>query len=99
MSSNWCVHKKICTENEDVSEVESEQAISGSQRERKDTQVKGKRGLSERENNTSHSNSQDTDGSNSDEVSEEEMKLPGNLKALLEIRAVILKFSQDGLSK
>ena len=86
-------NKKICRENEDVSEVDGEQAISGSQRERKDTQGKGKRSLSEHESNTSHSNSQDTDGSNSDEVSEEEMKLPGNLEALLKISAVILKFS------
>ena len=80
--------RKICRENEDVSEVNSEQAIPGSQRERKDTQGKGKRGSYEHESNTSHSNSRDTDYSNSD-VPEEEMKLLGNLEALLKIRAVI----------
>lgn len=86
-------NKKICRENEDVSEVDREQAISGSQRERKDTQGKGKRSLSEHESNTSHSKSQDKDGSNSDEVSEEEMKLPGNLEALLKILKFFIKWS------
>ena len=69
----------ICGENEDISEVDSEQTISGSQKERKDTQGEGKRGLSEHEGHISHSNSQGTDDSSSDDVSEDELKLPGNL--------------------
>ena len=72
-------NKKICSENGDVSEVDSEQAISRSQKEREDTQGEGKRGSSEHEGDTSHSNNQGTDDSNSDAVSEDELKLPGNL--------------------
>lgn len=58
--------------------MDSEQAISGSKREWKDTQ--GERiDSAEHKRNTSCSNSLDTNDSNSDDVSEDEMKLPGNL--------------------
>ena len=67
--------------NENVSEVDSDQSISGSQKERKSTCGKGKekRGLTDHDRDTNHSNSQYTDDSNSDNISEDEMKLPGNL--------------------
>lgn len=59
--------------------MDSEQAIFGSQREWKDTQGERRIGSAEHKRNTSSSNSLDTNDSNSDDVSEDEMKLPGNL--------------------